>query len=220
MTGLAGGSRLAPGGMHTVRFSLACLQVIDLFCTSLDEEIVLSGPLVFDTLELGRRPGIERTVTRTVEAPAGLGIDIFGVPEGSDMQIELRLEAVMEGVLVTGTASVHLSGECVRCLRTIDTEDVIDFQELYLYEDATEEEYQLEDDLLDLEPVLRDAVVLALPLNPLCDPECPGLCSECGVRLADDPDHTHGEVTDPRWAALNQLTDLPESDPVSDTSKE
>jgi len=186
----------------------------------LDEEIVLSGPLVFDTHELGRRPGIERTVTRTVEAPADLGIDIFGVPEGSDMDIELRLEAVMEGVLATGTASVHLSGECVRCLVAIDEEDVIDLQELYLYEGATEEEYQLEDDLLDLEPVLRDAVVLALPLNPLCGPECPGLCSECGVRLADDPDHTHGEVTDPRWAALNQLTDLPESDPASGTSKE
>lgn len=181
---------------------------------------MLSGPLVFDTLELGRRPGTERTVERTVEAPADLGIDIFGVPEGSDMAIELRLEAVMEGVLATGTVSVHLSGECVRCLREIDDEDVIDIQELWLYEDATEEEYQLEDDLLDLEPVLRDAVVLALPLNPLCDPECPGLCSECGVRLADDPDHTHGEVIDPRWAELNQLNDRPEPDPVSDTSKE
>ena len=181
---------------------------------------MLSGPLVFDTHVLGRRPGTERTVERIVEAPADLGIDIFGVPEGSDISIELRLEAVMEGVLATGTASVHLSGECVRCLVGIDEEDVINVQELYLYEDATEEEYQLEDDLLDLEPVLRDAVVLALPLNPLCDPECPGLCSECGVRLADDPDHTHGEAIDPRWAALNQLTDLPESDPVSDTSKE
>ncbi len=181
---------------------------------------MLSGPLVFDTHVLGRRPGTERTVERTVEAPADLGIDIFGVPEGSDISIELRLEAVMEGVLATGTASVHLSGECVRCLVEIDEEDVINVQELYLYEGATEEEYQLEDDLLDLEPVLRDAVVLALPLNPLCDPECPGLCSQCGVRLADDPDHTHGEAIDPRWAALNQLTDRPESDPVSDTSKE
>ena len=53
--------------------------------------------------------------------------------------------------------------------------------------------------------VLRDAVVLALPLNPVCDPECPGLCPECGARLADDPDHTHGEAIDPRWAALSQL---------------
>ena len=181
---------------------------------------MLSGPLVFDTFELGRRPGNERTVNRTVEAPADLGIDIFGVPEGSDMDIELRLEAVMEGVLATGTASVHLRGECVRCLVAIDSEDVIHLQELYLYEDATEEEYQLEDDLLDLEPVLRDAVVLALPLNPLCDQECPGLCSECGVRLADDPDHTHGEVIDPRWAALSQLTDQPEPGPASGTSKE
>ncbi len=181
---------------------------------------MLSGPFVFDTRELGRRPGTERTVVRTVEAPADLGIDIFKVAEGSGIDIELRLEAVMEGVLATGTASVRLAGECVRCLGPIDDSDVIDVQELWLYEGATEDEFQLEDDLLDLEPVLRDAVVLALPLNPLCDPECPGLCSECGARLADDPDHTHGEVIDPRWAALNHLTDQPASDQRSDSNKE
>jgi len=181
---------------------------------------LLSGPLVFDTRELGRRPGTERTVQRVVKAPADLGTAVFAVPEGSDIDIELRLEAVMEGVLATGTASVQLRGECVRCLTEINDEDVIDIQELWLYEGASEEEYQLEDDLLDLEPVLRDAVVLALPFNPLCDPECPGLCSECGARLADDPDHTHGEVIDPRWAALNQLTDQPASDEASDPSKE
>lgn len=188
---------------------------------------MLTGPLVFDTHELGRRPGTERTVNRTASAPTNLGIDVFKVPEGSDMEIELRFESVMEGVLATGTASVHLSGECVRCLGAIDEQEVIDIQELYLYEGATEEEYQLEDDLLDLEPVLRDAVVLALPLNPLCDPECPGLCAVCGVRLADDPDHTHGETIDPRWAALNQMidptadqTDRPTPDHASDTSKE
>jgi len=123
----------------------------------------------------------------------------------------------MEGVLATGTVSTALSGECVRCLEQLDEELVVDIQELYLYDDGgaefAEDESHLEGDLLNLEPVLRDAIVLALPQNPLCGPECPGLCSECGARLADDPDHTHGDVIDPRWAALNQLsTDRPESD--------
>src|SRR5690606_14668235 len=127
--------------------------------------------------------------------PADLGSAVFGVPEGSAIDIELRLEAVMDGILATGTASAQATGECVRCLEDLDENLVVDFQELYLYDraggDADEDELFLEGDLLDLEPVLRDAVVLALPLNPVCGPDCPGLCPECGARLADDPDHTH-----------------------------
>lgn len=203
------------------------MQVIDLSCTSLDVKTLRSlpaGQLVIDTHELGRRPGIERTVSRTVEAPADLGIDVLGVREGSDIDLELRLEAVMEGVLVTGTASVTLSGECVRCLDELDETLVADIQELYLYDDGgaqfAEDEAHLEGDMFNLEPVLRDAVVLALPQNPLCGPDCPGLCSECGARLADDPDHTHGEVIDPRWAALSQLeTDRPPVDGLAATDR-
>ena len=189
---------------------------------STDGRIVSSQPLVFDTRSLGRRAGTEKTVDRVVEAPADLGHDVIGVAEGSPIDIELRLEAVMDGVLATGTASAHVVGECVRCLRAIDEELVVDLQELYVYEPSNDEdELALEDDLLDLEPVLRDAVVLALPLNPVCDPECPGLCPECGARLADDPDHTHGEAIDPRWAALSQLTDDPSvADTAPGTSKE
>jgi len=182
---------------------------------------VLSGPLVVDTRELGRRPGAERTSTFTVEAPADLGYDIFGVPEGSAIDLELRLEAVMEGILATGSASVHATGECVRCLAPVDEQFVVDFQELFVYEGATEDEYPVEDDLIDLEPALRDALVLALPLNPLCGPDCPGLCPECGARLADDPEHTHGDAIDPRWATLSQLHDQTASDEQSsDNSKE
>jgi uncharacterized protein len=139
----------------------------------------------------------------------------------------------MEGVLATGTISARAAGECVRCLDPIDEAVVVGFQELYLFEapsdteESEEEDFFLEDDLLDLETVLRDAVVLALPHNPLCGPECPGLCPECGARLADDPDHTHGEAIDPRWASLSQLAEQPVppadqtgSDISSDNSKE
>jgi uncharacterized protein len=171
---------------------------------------------VLDTRELGRRPGSQREVTRTVPAPADLGIEVLSVPEGSPVELDLRLEAVMEGVLVTGTATADLRGECVRCLEPIADQVDVTFQELFVYdaepgESSSEdpEVSMLEDDLVDLEPLLRDAVVLALPFQPLCSPDCPGLCTECGARLADDPDHGHEEPVDPRWAALAELRQDP-----------
>jgi uncharacterized protein len=169
------------------------------------------APLVLDTRELGRRPGSQRTMAFTEPAPADLGIEVLRVPEGSPIEFDLRLEAVMEGVLVTGTARAALEGECVRCLEPIRDEIAADFQELFVYDDSetdddeADETSRLEGDLLDLEPLLRDAVVLALPFQPLCRDDCPGLCAECGARLADDPDHQHDEPVDPRWAALRRL---------------
>jgi uncharacterized protein len=171
------------------------------------------APLVLDTRELGRRPGSQREVSRSVPAPADLGIEVLHVPEGSPVDLDLRLEAVMEGVLVTGTARAALAGECVRCLGPIDDEIEVELQELYVYDhldtdpDEDDEVSKLRDDLVDLEPLLRDAVVLALPFQPLCQPDCPGLCAECGARLADDPGHAHEEPVDPRWAALAELQD-------------
>ncbi|MFC1441053.1 DUF177 domain-containing protein [Streptacidiphilus sp. N1-10] len=180
-------------------------------------------PLVFDTHELGRRPGSMRKVSRSLPAPEGLGIEVIGVPVGSAVELDLRLESVVEGVLVTGTVEADLKGECVRCLEPIEQELEADFQELYYYpeaadrfggtsktsedDDEDEEASRLEGDLFDLEPVLRDAVVLALPLQPVCQEDCLGLCSECGARLTDDPDHHH-EAVDPRWAALQGLSAL------------
>ena len=168
---------------------------------------------MLDTRELDRRPGSQREVSRTVAAPADLGIEVLRVPEGSPVELDLRLEAVMEGVLVTGTAHTSLVGECARCLEPISEEMEVRFQELFVYEDHAlpgedDEVSTLQDDLVDLEPLLRDAVVLALPFQPVCEEDCPGLCPECGARLADDPDHSHEAAIDPRWAALADLTRL------------
>lgn len=171
------------------------------------------NPLVVDTRELGRRPGSMRKSTRTVPAPADLGVEVIKVPERADVELELRLESVVEGVLVSGTAAAPLAGECVRCLEPLERELEVEFQELYVYPDreyATDDEDDEEatprmvGDLLDLEPVLRDAVVLALPLQPVCREDCLGLCTECGALLNDDPDHHH-DASDPRWAALQGL---------------
>jgi uncharacterized protein len=140
-----------------------------------------------------------------------MSIAMLGVPEFSPIELDLLLESVLEGVLASGTARVQLAGECARCLGPIEDSLEVKFQELYVYpeSDAEDDEaIRIQDDYLDLEPVLRDAVVLALPFGPVCDPGCAGLCPDCGVRLADDPGHTHGERIDPRWEALAVLIDV------------
>ena len=166
-------------------------------------------PLVLDTRELGRRPGSMREVRRQVPAPEGLGVDLIRVPPGGELDLDLRLESVVEGVLVSGTAQVPLSGECGRCLEAIGDELVVDLQELFAYAESDtggdEEAARMEGDLLDLEPVLRDAVVLALPLTPLCQEDCSGLCVDCGGRLDDLPDDHGHDAPDPRWAGLTAL---------------
>jgi uncharacterized protein len=168
------------------------------------------SPLVVDARELGRRPGTMRKVHRTIAAPAGLGTDVIRVPEGSDLELDLRLEAVMEGILVSGTIAGRAEGECVRCLDPVEDEIEADVQELFVYPGRTpegedeDELRELVDEMIDLEPVLYDTLVPALPFQPVCRDDCPGLCSECGARLADDPGHAH-ESADPRWDALQEL---------------
>ena len=170
-----------------------------------------SGDFVFDLRSLGRQPGSFRAEKRTAHAPDGLGSGLVLVPAGADVDLDLRFEAVSEGVLVTGSAVAPLTGECARCLDPVTSTVEVSFQELYRYlpdpgEDEADEERFLDGDLLDLEPAFRDAVVLALPLSPLCREDCPGLCVECGARLADaGPRHGHGEDIDPRWGLLRQL---------------
>jgi uncharacterized protein len=186
------------------------------------------GAFVFDMRQLGRQAGNALTQARTVPAPEDLHLELIGVPVGADVALEVRFEAVSEGVLATATAIAPLAGECARCLTALTSSVTVSFQELYLYADGRDkhgkhdrhdrhdeenepdeqELYYLSGDQLDLEPAFRDAVVLALPMSPLCREDCPGLCAECGAPLADaGPDHRHDEATDPRWAALKQLDD-------------
>lgn len=174
------------------------------------------SPFVLDTRELGRRPGSMRRVQRTVAAPADLGTEVIGVPSGDDVELDLRLEAVMEGVLVSGAVRTRVVGECVRCLDEVVDDVDVSLQELYVYParaevaaengDDEEDVRELDGDLVDVEPALRDALVTALPFQPLCRIDCPGLCSICGAHLADDAGVAHShEILDPRWAALGGL---------------
>jgi uncharacterized protein len=178
------------------------------------------APLVLDTRDLPRTPGAMRVVDRVVPAPADLGLELIRVPVGSDVALSVRLESVSEGVLVSASATAGLAGECGRCLRDITDELDIEFQQLYAYAHSTTDETTDEDevgrmqgDLIDLEPELRDAVVLALPNHPRCREDCPGLCPDCGVPWDELPaDHAHTQL-DSRWAALGQLAEARDRSP-------
>lgn len=165
------------------------------------------SPLVFEVLELARRAGAMKQVSTTVPAPADLGTEMIGVPQGSDIELDLKFEAVTEGVLVSGTANAQLRGQCARCLDDIEDEVSFDVQELYFYpgHEMEDDESQIVDDMIDLDEALRDAVVLELPFTPLCEEDCLGLCPECGFNRNDDPEHDHGQKVDPRWEKLAGL---------------
>jgi uncharacterized protein len=170
------------------------------------------APLVLDTRDLPRSPGAQRGVNRVVSAPKDLGLELISVPTGADLTLDLRLTSVTEGVYVSGSVNAPIVGECGRCLREISDSISVDIAEMFAYENSTTDETteedeigRIHDDLIDLEPAVRDALVLALPANPLCRDDCPGLCVDCGTPWDDLPaDHSH-EAIDPRWAALNTL---------------
>ena len=173
--------------------------------------IDLRGPFVLDTRDLGRRAGNQKEYDLTVPAPPELGIDVFAVPEGDEVDVEVRLESVVDGVLATGVAIAELKGECVRCLDLIADEVEARFQELYLYDapESGEEDDDVSvvvDEHIDLETAIRNAIVLEIPFQPLCSDDCPGLCQECGANLKEDPAHSHEAPIDPRWAGLASLT--------------
>jgi uncharacterized protein len=164
---------------------------------------------VLDTRSLGRRPGTMQEVRRTLATKDRMGLDLIAIPAGSEVELDVQLQAVSEGVLVTGTVTVPTAGECGRCLDPFTGEVELNLTELFAYPDSATEQtteddeiHRLVDDTIDLEPVIIDAIGLELPLQPLCSPDCAGLCPECGVRMAiAGSDHGH-EILDPRWAGL------------------
>jgi uncharacterized protein len=175
-----------------------------------------ANPWRFDLRELGRRAGSMQEIDRTLPAPPDWRVELIGVPTGGDVRLRLRLESVMEGVLVTGDLDVPVTGSCARCLEPIEDTLHLDVQELYAYEGSTTEATSEEDevrridgDFLDLEPLARDTVVLNLPLAPVCTEDCAGLCVDCGQRLDDLPADHHHEVVDARWAGLAEKFGTP-----------
>lgn len=175
------------------------------------------SPLVFDVSRLGRRPGAMTAVCQTVPSPSRIGLDLIAIPAGADLDLDLRFESVSEGVLVTGTVHAPTGGECSRCLEPITGEIDIALTELFAYPDSitestteSDEVGHVDDQTVDLEQPIVDAVGLVLPFAPVCAEGCPGLCQHCGVALAEAGPGHHHDVIDPRWAKLAAMAAEPD----------
>jgi uncharacterized protein len=145
----------------------------------------------------------ELDIDITLTSPMGQGAAT--VPAGEVIELNLRLESVHEGILATGEVDSTAKAECSRCLEPLDLAVEVDFQELFAYSLEQEDDFLVQDEKIDLEQAITDAVVLSLPFKPVCSQDCLGLCSECGMKLAEDPEHVHQAQIDSRWSELESF---------------
>lgn len=163
-----------------------------------------SSEFVIDVRKLGLAgsPGSWESIAKTVRAPEDLRIELIGVPEGDPVELDLRLESVVEGIYVSGAVRATAKGQDARTLDEMEMPLDVAIEELFVYEaDPQDEESQLvQAGLLDLEPAVRDAVVMSLPFRPLKD----GDEGEFRYTLGEDITEDEPEE-DPRWAALKSV---------------
>jgi uncharacterized protein len=181
--------------------------------------LTVQNPWSLSVIDLIHRPGEMRERQFDVPTAEDMGNAVIGVKAGTEVHLQVRLESLHDGILVTGDADTVAQGECVRCLIEIEQAVEVEFQELFAYSPDEAFDYEVHDDSVDLEPVVRDAVVLSLPFQPVCQDDCPGLCPQCGVRLLDNPGHEHEAPTDPRWSALAGLELAGDPETVSEEEK-
>ena len=182
----------------------------------------------FNTHELPRRAGEMKEYQLDLEILEPVGVPLVAVPAGDVIEVDMRLESVAEGILLSADIYAIAKGECIRCLDPVEITVERKIQELYRYQptndkggkrkkhssrtDTSDEidldavdELWLDGNEMNLEVPIRDAIVLDLPVNPLCSEACLGLCPDCGEKWEKLPeDHVH-EVIDARWAGLAGL---------------
>jgi uncharacterized protein len=162
--------------------------------------------LSVDVSELLRRPGASESV-QSDQVLGGIEVPLARVRGDSPMHLDLLLEALVDGIHLSGTVAGSAAIECRRCLKDFEVPLEVGMDELFVYPGEAESDdlYQVEDEHIDLEPAVRDSVMLALPLNPLCRDDCKGLCSTCGADLNEtDCGHSQDPV-DIRWTGLEHL---------------
>lgn len=155
--------------------------------------------------DLINKPGQMREFELDFTLEEKMGEGSASVAAGAKLELDLRLESVHEGILATGDIFTSALTECSRCLDPMKLEVEVDFQELFAYSGSSEDDLLVQDDSIDLDPVIRDAVVLSLPFQPVCSPDCTGLCAECGAKLAENPGHAHEAAIDSRWSELQKF---------------
>ncbi|MEY2996385.1 MAG: hypothetical protein RLZZ39_1210 [Actinomycetota bacterium] len=171
----------------------------------------MASPLVVNALELLRRPGSHKAVSVDVP-PEDIDLgDEERLSADDEISIELMCESTTDAVVVSGTIRVATRGVCRRCLRDVEGELTIGVHETYQETRTDPDAFPIENDQIDLRPMIRESVLLDVPEAPLCRPDCPGLCPVCGADLSTESCSCVIETLDPRWSALSELRDsLPE----------
>lgn len=154
-------------------------------------------------MELRRRPGTQRDVRVATPLP-GLAISSARVPDDVDLVVDATLESIDGAITVSGTVQVPWTAECRRCLDDMGGVLTVDLSEVFEVRPIDGETYPIEGDEVDLEPVVRDAALLHLPLAPLCRPDCPGPAPDTFPTLVEGEEEVEAP-RDPRWAALDEL---------------
>lgn len=166
--------------------------------------------LQLDLRKLGvaDKPGAWTDVDVTVAAPEDLRNEMIGVPEGNPLTVRLRLESVVDGIYASGTFEALAKGQDARTLEDLELPLSVDVQELFVYERGEDEDsYAVERDKINLEPLIRDAVVMALPLNPVESDDD----GEFSYTVGEFPeDEEAGSIND-RLAALKHQLEKKES---------
>jgi uncharacterized protein len=162
---------------------------------------------VISVHDLMHKPGNMRELDLKIDLDEPLGAGLAVVPQGGELDIELRLESVHEGIYVSGDVLTTAEGECSRCLDAVKVPLEVDFAELFAYSLEVEDDFLVVDEKIDLEQVIVDAVVLSLPFTPICSENCQGLCAQCGVKLDENPGHQHEAPIDSRFSELKKLSE-------------
>ncbi|MFT4136137.1 YceD family protein [Microbacterium sp.] len=165
----------------------------------------MNGPFVLPVHDIVHRAGEMREFAFETPAPQKWGEGLVAVAAGEPVDVEVRVESVHEGILVSADIATQYEGVCGRCLADLVRPVEVEFQELFGYPGDEALDLQVQDDHVDLEPPIRDAIVLALPFQPVCQPDCPGLDPVTGEKLTREPGHEPRESTDPRWAELEKV---------------
>jgi uncharacterized protein len=165
----------------------------------------MSSPLLVPVTELLRRPGSRRFLHLRLDAEGlALGGDAQ-VADGTDVEVDVVIESLADGLTVNGEVRTEWRGTCGRCLGPAVGPVTAEVQELYQVRPSSEEAFPFDGELLDLEPMVRELVLMELPLMPLCRDDCAGLCPTCGADRNAQPCSCVADERDERWSALDAL---------------
>ncbi len=170
-----------------------------------------TNPFAIPVKALMNKPGMSETLEKDVAAPTHYGEAVCVVREGEPLHLSLMLESVHEGILVSGTITTDAHADCVRCLEPTTIPISANIQELFAYLADDSYDYEVVQDEIDLDQVVRDQVVVELPFQPVCSSDCPGLDPETGEKRDAESAAADTTAIDPRWTKLQDV--FPENSP-------